>query len=111
MKPMITPLQFQELALSFAETELAQHFEKIAFKKNKKIFATVDPSSKVAMVKLTPEQQSVYMLLPGNIFYPATGAWGKQGYTLFNLQQINQKMLKELLSIAWENISSKKNKY
>lgn len=105
---MATPLQFQELALSFADTESAPHFDKIAFKKNKKIFATIDPSSKIAMAKLTPEQQSVYVLLPNKIFYPATGAWGKQGYTLFNLQQINQKMLKELLSLAWGNISSKK---
>lgn len=105
---MATPLQFQELALSFSETESAPHFDKIAFKKNKKIFATIDPSSKIAMVKLTPEQQSVYALLPNHIFYPATGAWGKQGYTLFNLKKVRITLVKELLLQAWTNIPSKK---
>lgn len=105
---MATPLQFQELALSFADTDSAPHFDKLAFKKNKKIFATIDPSSKIAMVKLTPEQQSVYVLLPNHIFYPATGAWGKQGYTLFDLRKVKISLVKELLLQAWTNIPSNK---
>lgn len=105
---MITPLQFQELALSFADTESAPHFDKIAFKKNKKIFASVNITATIAMVKLTPEQQSVYVLLPNKIFYPSTGAWGKQGYTVIDLKQVTITLTKELLLLAWNNISSKK---
>lgn len=104
---MLSAKKFADLALSMADTDSVPHFEKQAFRKHKKIFATLHPETLVAMVKLTPEQQSVYVQLPDEIFYPASGAWGKTGCTHFNLKKVNNIIAKEALRLAWENISKK----
>lgn len=93
-----------------ADTDMAPHFDRLAFRKNKKIFASLHPATLVGMVKLTPEQQSVYLQLPGEIFYQALGAWGKSGCTLFNLKHVNTALTKELLQLAWENITTGKKR-
>lgn len=105
---MISADKFRDIALSMDDTDTAPHFDKLAFRKNKKIFATLHPNSLVAMVKLSPEQQSVYLQLPGNIFYPASGAWGKSGCTHFNLKDVGIRITKELLKLSWENIAPSK---
>lgn len=105
---MLSAKKFADLALSMADTDTVPHFDKQAFRKHTKIFATLHPVTLVAMVKLTPEQQSVYLQLPGEIFYPASGAWGKAGCTHCNLKMINTKLAKEVLRLAWGNIHLKK---
>lgn len=106
---MVSAKKFEALALDLAGTEMTAHFDKQAFKKNNKIFATLHPESLVAMVKLSPEQQSVYLQIPGNIFYPASGTWGKNGYTHFNLKQVTLSITRELLALAWQNTGAKKS--
>lgn len=105
---MVSAKKFAALALSMAGTDMAPHFDRQAFKKNKKIFASLHPETLAAMVKLTPEQQSVYLQMPGEIFSPASGAWGKSGYTVFNLKKINTTLAKEVLQLASENIATTK---
>lgn len=100
---MVSAKKFEELALTLSDTAMSPHFDRRAFKKNKKIFASLHPETLAAMVKLTPEQQSVYLQMPGDIFAPASGAWGKTGYTVFNLKKVNTTLAKELLQLAWEN--------
>lgn len=102
---MVSAKKFEALALSMADTDMAPHFDKQAFRKHKKIFASLHPATCVAMVKLTPEQQSVYLQLPDDICYAASGAWGKSGYTLFTLKKVNIALTKEILELAWGNIT------
>jgi hypothetical protein len=103
---MVSAKKFGEIALSMTDTDVIPHFDKQAFRKNKKIFASVHPETLLAMVKLTPEQQSVYLQLPGNICYAASGAWGRSGCTLFNLENVHIPLTRELIKLAWSNISS-----
>ena len=107
---MLSAKKFEALALALSDTDMSPHFDRRAFKKNKKIFASLHPETLVAMVKLTPEQQSVYLQIPGEVFSPASGAWGKSGYTVFNLKNVNTALAKELLQLASENIVASKKK-
>jgi len=107
---MVSAKKFEELALALSDTDMAPHFDRRAFKKNKKIFASLHPETLAATVKLTPEQQSVYLQIPGEIFSPASGAWGKSGYTIFNLKNVTITLAKELLQLASENISHHKKR-
>lgn len=106
---MISADKFRDIALSMDDTDTAPHFDKLAFRKNKKIFATLHPNSLVAMVKLSPEQQSVYLQLPGNIFYPASGAWGKSGCTHFNLKDVGIRITKNYLNYPGKILPPLKN--
>lgn len=53
---MVSAKKFEQTALSMADTDMAPHFDRLAFRKNKKIFASLHPATLVGMVKLTPEQ-------------------------------------------------------
>ena len=99
---------FRKLALSFLEVTEEPHFEKASFRVNKKIFATLDVKHKKATLKLPEVDQSVYCSYNKLIFYPATGSWGKQGWTLVELEKVPATMLKEALEKAYNHVISKK---
>jgi hypothetical protein len=91
---------FRDLALAFADVTEAPHFNKAAFKVNKKIFATLQEEANIGMVQLTPAEQSLYCKVDPAI-YPVPGGWGLKGSTYINLKKIKKTLLKEMLLIAY----------
>jgi hypothetical protein len=70
------------------------HMNHPDFRVGKKIFATLGyPDGKSGMVRLNSEQQELLLSTKPGIFTPASGAWGKRGSTLINLQKINVPLL------------------
>jgi hypothetical protein len=78
---MVTSQNFRKLALSFPEAIEQPHFEKTSFRVKKKIFATLDERTSVAVLKFTPVDQSVFADISKGAMVPSQGAWGKSGYT------------------------------
>ncbi|MBO9203566.1 MULTISPECIES: MmcQ/YjbR family DNA-binding protein [Niastella] len=107
---MVDIKTFKQLALSFAGVEEQPHFEKSSFRVKKKIFATHAPDSNVICVKLTEIDQSVFCAFDKTIIYPVNNKWGKQGWTLVDLQQVRKDMLKDILTTAYTGVSSPKKK-
>lgn len=105
---MISISSFRALALGFANVNEQPHFEKQSFRVNKKIFATLDKKHNKATLKLPEADQSVYCSYNKLIFYPATGSWGKQGWTIVELKKVPASMLKEALEKAYNHVISKK---
>jgi hypothetical protein len=99
---------FIKLALSFPGASEAPHFEKISFRANKKIFATLDSEKKIACLKLSAIDQSVFCAYDKTIIYPVPNKWGKQGWTFFELSKVKRAMLKDALSIAYKEVLKKK---
>jgi len=99
---------FNQLALSFPGVEVQPHFEKIAYRVKKKIFATRAPDSHIVCVKLSEIDQSVFCAFDKTIIYPVDNKWGKQGWTLIDLKKVRKDMLKDLLSTACNSVGSKK---
>ena len=100
----------RELALAYPETEERDHFGRPSFRIRKKIFATLWPVEKRAVVKLTPVDQSIFCDYDRSTFYPATGAWGRQGYTVINLRKVRKDMFKDALNLSWQLVAPKKLK-
>ena len=96
------------LALSFPEAEEQPHFEKTSFRIKKRIFATLSEKDKRCTVKLSPVDQSVFVKFNPSIIYPATGAWGKQGWTIIELKQVRKDLLTNALTTAYCNGSAQK---
>jgi hypothetical protein len=78
------------------------HFDKIAFWCNKRIFATIDIKKSVVSVKMDSVSQSVYIQIKPGIALPASGSWGKQGWTIFDLNATPKTILKECIKKAYD---------
>ena len=55
------------------------------------------------MVKLTPPQQRVFVDANADVFTPASGAWGRQGCTMVALDRLDEEVLGEAMTLAWQN--------
>ena len=106
---MVDANTFRQLALSFAGTEEQPHFEKTSFRVKKKIFATHAAGSHIICVKLSEVDQSVFCAFDKTIIYPVDNKWGKQGWTLVDLQKVRKTMLKDILTTAYHEVAKTKN--
>lgn len=106
---MISIDTFRQLAFSFPGTTEEPHFNKTSFRVNKKIFATLDIENGKATLKLTPLDQSVFCVFDKSVVYPVNGVWGKQGWTIFELNKVNKGMLRDALKTAYQNVTLKRN--
>ena len=68
---------FRRVALALPEAIENAHMSHPDFRAGGKIFATLGyPDAGYGMVKLTPEQQELFMRVAPGVFAPAKGAWG-----------------------------------
>ena len=111
---MISVQTFRQLALSFPETKEQPHFEKRAFRTKRKIFATLSEKDKLACVKFSQTDQSVFCAFDSSVIYPVPNKWGLQGWTYIDLTKIKKAMLVDALNTAYAEAApkagSKKNK-
>jgi predicted DNA-binding protein (MmcQ/YjbR family) len=99
---------FKKVALAFDEATEQPHFEKISFRVNKKIFATLDEAEQIVVVKLSVEEQAVFCLYDKTVIYPAPGKWGLQGWTKIELKKVKKEMLLDALTVSYCNTAPKK---
>jgi hypothetical protein len=93
-----TIADFRKIALALPQAVEASHMGHPDFRVDGKIFATLDaPEKGWAMVKLTPEEQEVFMRAEPEMFAPAAGAWGRRGSTLVRLKAADKPTLKSAL--------------
>lgn len=105
---MISSAWFIDLCLSLDNTSAHPHFEKTSFRVNKKIFATLDVTKIKASLKLSEIDQSIFCDFNPEKIYPANGAWGKQGWTIFEFSGLKPEMIKDALTLSYNNVSIKK---
>lgn len=103
---MISAASFRRLALAFPEAEEHPHFEKSSYRIKKRIFATLDKKKKVAVVKLTPVDQSAFCSFDASIMSPAPGLWGSHGWTMIDLKKVKISTLRDALKTAYETVST-----
>ncbi|MBL7742193.1 MAG: MmcQ/YjbR family DNA-binding protein [Chitinophagaceae bacterium] len=105
---MIDSNYFRQLALSFPGTAESSHFEKTSFRVNKKIFATLSVDTRIACLKLSAIDQSVFCVYDKMIIYPVPGKWGQQGWTFVELNKVKRAMLKDILTTAYTEVLKRK---
>jgi predicted DNA-binding protein (MmcQ/YjbR family) len=105
----MTHSEFRQLALTFPESSEAPHFEKTSFRvQGKKIFATMSEPENQAVLKLTEVQQSVYCVFDKTACYPVPNKWGKQGWTIVQLEKVDAAFALDILKISYCNVAPKK---
>lgn len=105
---MISIETFTKAALALPETSEQPHFEKISFRVNKKIFATLDVLKKEACIKLSLTDQSVFTAYNKEIIFAVPNKWGLQGWTIINLKKVPKAMCMDALKTAYRFTAPKK---
>jgi len=79
------------------------------FRVGGRIFATLGyPKGGWGMVKLTPEQQELFVRTQPATFAPVKGGWGRGGATNVRLRAAKKAAVREALTIAWRNCAPKR---
>jgi hypothetical protein len=79
------------------------------FRVGGRIFATLGyPRSGWGMVRLTPEQQELFVRAQPAAFAPVKGGWGRMGATNVRLRIAKKAAVREALTIAWQNRAPKR---
>jgi hypothetical protein len=94
---------FRRIALGLDGAIESAHMGHPDFRANGRIFATLHPDRRAGMVKLTPEQQRRFVRDDPGSFTPEPGAWGRGGCTAVRLATVDEEMLGEALTLAWQN--------
>ena len=105
---MITIDTLREIALSFPEATEEPHFENISFRVKKKIFATYDEKNKRTCIKLSEIDQSVFSSADKTIIFPVDNKWGKQGWTLIEMDKVHKDLFIDALTTAYCTVAPKK---
>jgi|SRR5690606_18595301 hypothetical protein len=103
---MVTVEKLRSLALAFPGCVEHPHFEKQAFKaRGKRIFCTLAAKTKIACVKLSDVDQSVYSQIDPEMIFPVPNKWGKQGWTNVALSRVPVSLMKEILEKAHAEVA------
>ena len=104
----MSPDDFRRAALALPEAEESAHQGHPDFRVRGKIFATLGPNEAWGMVKLTAEQQALFVRTEPDVFQPIKGAWGKRGCTQVTLQAATEPAVRQALKAAWRNTAPKR---
>ena len=99
---------FRRMALCLPEASEGAHMGHPDFRVRGKIFATIWPDDGWGMVKLTLDQQAMFMRAEPEVFVPVKGGWGRKGATNVRLESANPTTVRRALVTAWRNIAPKR---
>jgi hypothetical protein len=90
------------MALALDGVVESAHMGHPDFRVNGRIFATLHAGNQHGMVKLTREEQTVFIRSHPTAFSPESGAWGRAGCTRVTLKAVDEETLGEALTRAWQ---------
>lgn len=97
---------FRRLALSLPATEEQDHRGHPSFRVRDKIFATLWPTERRAVVKLSLKEQADLVGSRAAAF--SLNAWSRQGWTNVHLAHVSVEECRELIEQAWRIVAPKK---
>lgn len=103
----MTAEEFRKLALQFPEAIESAHMGHPDFRVGGKIFATLWPDDGWAMVRLTPDEQEMFVAAAPHVFSPIKGKWGLGGATRVHLKTATKANARDGLVAAWRGRAPK----
>jgi hypothetical protein len=103
---VVTAAQVRKVALSMPHAEEHSHHGHPDFRVNGKIFATLRPAERRAVVKLPLADQAALLQMDPKAF--SLNAWSHQGFTDMHLKQITPGQLRRAIQAAWRNVAPRR---
>lgn len=102
---MVTNDQVQRLALALPETVEHDHWGHPGFRVGEHIFAVLWPKERIAVLKLSLEEQHALLSMDPYTF--TVDQWAEEGWTKILLKGITQGDFQEQLELAWRRVAPK----
>jgi hypothetical protein len=96
----VDPTRARELALALPQASEAPHFDRIAFRTPRKIFATLSSSAGDLNLMFDPDLRDFYCEQAPRAFTPVPGGWGRRGATRCELRNVDEATLMSALRAA-----------
>ena len=96
----VTKQRARELALSLENASEAPHFDRVAFRTPRRIFATLARSGVDMNFMFDHEQQAQFCAQAPHAIAPVPGGWGRMGATRCELSEIDAATFKAALLAA-----------
>ena len=94
---------FRRIALSLEGVEESSHMGQPDFRVGGRIFATLASAKQgYGNLRLTLEQQAMFVQEMPEVFLPIPGGWGRMGMTHIRLAAANEDVLTGALRTAWK---------
>lgn len=103
----MTDDDFRDLALALDGTVEGAHMGHPDFRANNRIFASLRADATTGMVKITPDQQAVFLREHPAMFAPSPGAWGRGGCTDVDLARARVPAVRTAMQLAWEGVMTR----
>jgi hypothetical protein len=103
-KRCVTTLSdFRRIALSMPETEELNGMGYPNFRTGRKSFATVE--DKMVVIRLTCDQQAIFVATAPEVFAPDSSGWGRLGNTVIRLEMADEATVQVAVATAWRNVA------
>ena len=89
---------YRRIALALTGVVEGAHMGHADFRVNNRVFASLHNGRGAGAIMLTPEQQADVMREHPDAFTPASGAWGRSGWTTVRLAGVAEEALGEALT-------------
>jgi len=103
----MTQDDIRALALSLPLVEEHPHFDRASFRVKGKIFATLPPSGEQVVLKLLPEIKESLKQSDPEAVIPLPGGWDRGGWTLLDIERMDDEKLADLIRLAWRQVAPK----
>jgi hypothetical protein len=101
----MTPKALQAFALSLPEAHEEPHFERTSFRVGKKIFATMTPDGKEAMVRVDPDGVGALLSGQPDVFFSYGGWTTRNGSLGVRLAKVDAALMKRLVTDSWKHVA------
>ena len=98
----VDPARARELALALPLASEAPHFDRLAFRTPRKIFATLSASAGDLNLMFNPDLRDFYCEQAPHAVAPVPGGWGRNGATRCDLKSADEPTLTSALRAAHE---------
>ncbi|MGE3960009.1 MAG: MmcQ/YjbR family DNA-binding protein [Vicinamibacterales bacterium] len=98
--------RFRRLARALQDAHEGAHMGHADFRVNGRVFASLDREERHGTAKLSPADQARFVTEAPATFAPASGAWGRQGWTRIHLESADEERVGEALTLAWQQTIS-----
>lgn len=95
---------FRNLALALEGAVEGSHMGHPDFRANGRIFASLVDQEMRGGLNLSPDEQRALMRAHPRTFSPASGAWGRSGYTMVDLTRAPTPAVRGALLLAWQRV-------
>ena len=107
---MLTAARARQLLRGLANVSEAPHFDRVAFRTPRRIFATVAGDGSDVNFMLDPFDQEAFCEMAPDALSPVPGGWGRMGATRCDLRKVDQATFTAAAAAAHARASAPRKK-